>query len=48
MKTLRDVKRELLASSAVLAAYEALAPEFDIARELIAARSRARLTVSRG
>ena len=46
MKTLQDVKRELLASSAVLAACEAQAPEFDIARELIAARSRAGLTQS--
>ena len=46
MKTLQDVKRELLASPAALAAYEAQAPEFDMARELIAARSRAGLTQS--
>jgi|APLak6261697712_1056235.scaffolds.fasta_scaffold00982_3 DNA-binding XRE family transcriptional regulator len=46
MKTLQDIKRELLASPAALAAYEAQAPEFDMARELIAARSRAGLTQS--
>jgi DNA-binding XRE family transcriptional regulator len=46
MKTLQDIKRELLASPAALAAYEAQAPEFDMARELIEARSRAGLTQS--
>ena len=44
MKTLKDIKRELLANPATQAAYEAQAPEFDMARELIAARSRAGLT----
>lgn len=46
MKTLKDIKRELLANPATQAAYEAQAPEFDMARELIAARSRAGLTQS--
>ena len=46
MKTLQDIKRELLTSPATQAAYEAQAPEFDMARELIAARSRAGLTQS--
>ena len=46
MKTLNDIKHELLASPATQAAYEAQAPEFDMARELIAARSRAGLTQS--
>lgn len=41
MKTLQDIKRELLASPATQAAYENQAAEFDMARELIAARSRA-------
>lgn len=41
MKTLQDIKRELLASPATQAAYESQAAEFDMARELIAARSRA-------
>lgn len=44
MKTLQDIKSELLKSPAAQAAYEAQAPEFDMARELIAARSRAGLT----
>ena len=43
MKTLKDIKRELLASPATQAAYEAQAPECDMARELIAARRRAGL-----
>ena len=46
MKILKDIKRELLANPATQAAYEAQAPEFDMARELIAARSRAGLTQS--
>ena len=46
MKTLKDIKRELLANPATQAAYEAQAPEFDMACELIAARSRAGLTQS--
>lgn len=46
MKTLNDIKRELLTDHATQAAYEAQAPEFDMARELIAARSRAGLTQS--
>lgn len=44
MKTLKDIKRELLTDPAAQAAYQDLAPEFDMARELIAARSRAGLT----
>ena len=44
MKTLKDIKRELLANPAAQAAYESQAAEFDVARELIAARSRAGLT----
>lgn len=46
MKTLKDIKRELLASPAVQAAHKDQAAEFDMARELIAARSRAGLTQS--
>ena len=46
MKTLKDIKRVLLASPATQAAYESQAAEFDMARELIAARSRAGLTQS--
>ena len=41
MKILKDIKRELLANPATLAAYESQAAEFDMARELIADRSRA-------
>ena len=44
MKTLKMLKAELLADADARAAYEAQAPEFDIARELIAARTRAGLT----
>lgn len=44
MKTLKTLKAELLADSATRAAYEALAPEFETAREMVAARSRAGLT----
>lgn len=44
MKTLADLKRQLLADPQTRAEYDALADEFDMARELIAARSRAGLT----
>lgn len=44
MKTLKALKAELLADADVRAAYDAQAPEFEIARELIAARTRAGLT----
>jgi DNA-binding XRE family transcriptional regulator len=46
MNTLKDIKRELLADSAARTEYEAQAAEFDMARELIAARARAGLTQS--
>ena len=46
MKALKDIKRELLADSAARAAYLDLAAEFEVARELIAARSRAGMTQS--
>lgn len=46
MKTLKDIKRELLAKPAVKAAYEDQIEEFSMARELIAARSRAGMTQS--
>lgn len=48
MKTLADLKRELLTDPQTRAEYDALADEFDMARELIAARSRARKTHSTG
>ena len=41
MKTLKTIKRELLADAATRADYEAMADEYAIARELIAARVRA-------
>jgi len=44
MKTLRTLKTELLADADTRAEYDAMAGEFSIARELIAARSRAGLT----
>ena len=44
MKTLKDIKRELLADPATQAAYESQTAEFDMARELIAARTQAGLT----
>lgn len=44
MKTLHNIKRTLLQSPEVQAEYEALGPEFAIARELIAARARAGLS----
>ena len=44
MKTLKTLKKELLNTPAVHAAYEEQASEFSVARELIAARLRAGLT----
>jgi len=44
MKTLRTLKTELLADTDTRAEYDAMADEFSMARELIAARSRAGLT----
>ncbi len=44
MKSLKAVKAQLLANPAVRQAYGAQAPEFELARELIAARMRAGLT----
>lgn len=44
MKTLKALKAELLASAEVRAAYEEQAQEFEIAHELIAARTRAKMT----
>jgi hypothetical protein len=44
VKSLKDVKTELLANPAVRQAYDAQAPEFELARELIAARTKAGLT----
>ena len=44
MKSLKDVKAELLANPAVRQAYDAQAPEFELARGLIAARMKAGLT----
>jgi predicted transcriptional regulator len=44
MKTLKTLKTELLARPGVRAEYEAQADEFAMARELIAARTRAGLT----
>jgi len=46
MKTLKTLKAELLADPATRAAYDALAPEFETARELLGARTRAGLTQS--
>ncbi len=44
MKTLKELKTELLKDSQTLREYEALAEEFEVARELIAARARVGLT----
>ncbi len=44
MKTLKALKAELLAHADTRAEYDALADEFAMARELIAARTRAGLT----
>jgi predicted transcriptional regulator len=46
MKKLALLKRKMLADPAVLKAYEELAPEYAIARELIKARARVGLTQS--
>ena len=43
-KRLQTLKRKMLVDRDVRAAYEALSDEFDLARELIAARVRAGLT----
>jgi len=44
VKSLKNVKAQLLAKPAVRQAYDAQAPEFELAREMIAARMRAGLT----
>lgn len=44
MNTITELKAALLADPAAQAEYDVLAPEFDMARELIAARGRAGLT----
>ena len=44
MKSLKEVKAKLFANPAVRQAYDAQAPEFELARELIAARTQAGLT----
>lgn len=41
MKTLQDLKRELLTNPAIQSEYDGMAAEFDMARELIDARNRA-------
>lgn len=46
MKTLQNLKRELLVNPSMQAEYDGMAAEFDIARELIGARSRAGMTQS--
>jgi hypothetical protein len=43
VKSLKDVKAQLLAKPVVRQAYDAQAPEFELARELIAARTKAGL-----
>ena len=44
MKSLKDLKAEQLANPAVRQAYDAQAPEFELARELIPARTQAGIT----
>jgi predicted transcriptional regulator len=44
MTTLKQLKDKLLANPAVQSEYDALAEEFEMARELVAARARAGLT----
>lgn len=44
MKTLKELKRELLTDPDVRESYEEQAAEFNVAQELIAARARAGLT----
>lgn len=46
MKSLKALKREMLADADTRAAYDAQADEFAISRELIAARTRAGLSQS--
>ena len=46
MKTLKTLKREMLDDAATRTAYNDMADEFAIARELIAARARAGLSQS--
>ncbi len=46
MKTLQELKAELLAKPETRAEYDAQAPEFAAARELIAARARAGVSQS--
>lgn len=46
MKTLKTLKRDMLADAATSAEYDTITDEFAIARELIAARSRAGLSQS--
>ncbi len=41
MKSLKDLKAELLANPAVRQAYDSQAPDFELTRELIAARTQA-------
>lgn len=43
-KTLRELKEELLAEPRIRRAYEALAPEFELAAELVRARALAGLS----
>ncbi len=44
MKSMKKLKAVLLANPAVRQAYDAQAPEFELARELIAARTQVGLT----
>jgi transcriptional regulator with XRE-family HTH domain len=44
VKSLKNVKAQLLANPAFRQAYDAQEPEFELARELIAARTQAGLT----
>ncbi len=46
MKTLKTLKRDMLADAATRAEYDAITDEFAIAHELIAARTRAGLSQS--
>ena len=46
MKTLKDLKAQMLENPAIRAEYDAQAEDFAAARELIAARARAGLTQS--
>ena len=44
MKSLKNLKAELLSKPAISQAYDEQAPEFELARELIAARAQAGLS----